>query len=323
MNISRITLHSQPTKYYRARPQKSSSWARPFLFTIIFMSTIATVFYFRNNDLPPEPEVLPSSIVVNSDIRSPRTLSELTREITTLLSNQQGTYSILFQDFNSNESIRINDEKVYTAASVIKIPILAATYQLASQGKLDLDEKIRISTEDVQDWGTGTIRNESQPIIYTVRELSALLMEKSDNTAAYVLYHNVIGEDTMHDMLDDWGLTHTDIEENETTNADIRALMEKMYHNQIAFTKLTDEMIDFMDDSDFEDRLPALLPSTVHVYHKIGNEVRITHDVGIITFNDTAYYLGVLSMEVPDIEEGKKLIAKISQLTYQYMSRKK
>lgn len=289
-------------------------------FLILFITSAGIAITHRVGSLEPEPEVLPASIIRTNEY--PKTLSELTATITKLISTKEGMYSVVFDDFNSTDKININEEDVVTAASVIKIPILAAVYSLADDGKIDLDEKITILSDHVQDWGTGTIRYESPPIVHTIREICQLLIEKSDNTAAYVLVHDVIGEDQMKEILDTWGLTQTDIAENITSNQDMVRLMRMIFNDEIAATALTKEMIGWMDDSDFENRLPGLLPEEVNVYHKIGNEIQVIHDVGVIAFEGNSYYLGVLTSGITDIEDTENTIAELSNIVYHYMLQK-
>lgn len=257
------------------------------------------------------------------DIPVPKTLSEFSYHIRSLIDEEQGTYSVRFEDFNTNEAFGINDDNSMTAASVIKLPILASLYHLADEGKINLDDEVTIKPSEVQNWGTGTIRYESQPIVHTNRELAKLMIEESDNTAAFVFTDRIIGTQTIQNLIESWGLRNTNIQENLTSNKDMSLLIHKMENNELASKALTKEMIGWMDYSSFEDRLPALLPDNVHVYHKIGNEVRVVNDVGMIVFDDNKYYIGVLTEEIPDIEHAKEVIATISKLAYNYEANKK
>ena len=111
--------------------------------------------------------------------------------------------------------IGINQNMGFIAASVNKIPILAAVYYFANQGEIDLDQKITIQASDIQDYGTGIIRYEQPGVIYSLKTLARLMMEKSDNTAAYVLTHRVIGQNELQEMVEAWGLTGTNVKTND------------------------------------------------------------------------------------------------------------
>lgn len=231
---------------------------------------------------------------------------------------QTGIYSVYIYDLTKKKGFGFNETTIFTAASVIKLPILATLYYEAQQGKIDLDRRITIQTKDIQDYGTGVIRYEGPGGVYSLKSLAQILIEKSDNTAAYVLT-SILGEKRIQELADQWGLTQTDIHNNKTSNSDMARLMAKMYTGQITNQAFTQEMIGFMDDTDFENRLPALLPEDIKVYHKIGNEVGNIHDVGIVVLPNRTYYIGVMTNDVLDDASAEKSIAEISKMVYEYM----
>ena len=97
-------------------------------------------------------------------------------------------------------------------------------------------------------------------------------------------------------------------------------LLHKIYSNNVANPALTAEMLGFMRDSDFEDRMPAGVPSDALVYHKIGNgDTGEVHDVGIVVHDNTVYYIGILTTGVSDVDTATKLEAKISKIVYDFM----
>src|SRR3989344_254021 len=83
----------------------------------------------------------------------------LKKDIQAVINNPQGSYSVYFNDLNNkNLSFGINENTIYTAASVNKAPIIAALYNLAKKNRINLDEQITIQNNDIQDYGTGSIR---------------------------------------------------------------------------------------------------------------------------------------------------------------------
>ena len=114
-------------------------------------------------------------------------------------------------------------------------------------------------------------------------------------------------------------MIQTDIENNKTSNKDVAILFEKIVTNKIANKAFTDEMLSFLKETDFEDRLPADLPKDVTVYHKIGTEVRTIHDVGIVTDGKLTYYVGIFTTDISDDGETATKIARISKIVYDFM----
>ncbi len=146
------------------------------------------------------------------------------------------------------------------------------------------------------------------------------MMQKSDNTAAFFLGNYVVELPTVQSVINNWGLAQTDIANNKTSNKDMELLMRKIYNNNVASPAHTAEMLGFMKDSDFENRIPGDLPRDATVYHKTGDgETGEVHDVGIVTHGNTAYYIGILTSGAGDPEAASKLEAKISKIVYDFM----
>lgn len=280
-------------------------------------------FIFR-----PAPHIispLAEEVVATNSLRvlftqKPKDTTELIQKIKEVIEKQQGIYSVYIFDINDNKGYGINETTIYTAASVNKLPILAALYYEAQRERIDLDKRITIQEKDIQDYGTGSLRYEGPGGVYSIKSLAQIMIEKSDNTAAYVLT-NYIGESRIQELVSTWNLTQTDIKNNKSSNKDLAILMIKMYKGGIANEALTTEMIGFLDDSDFENRIPRLLPKEVKVYHKIGNEIGNTHDVGIVAHPKYPYYIGVLTNDVLNEVETEEVIAQISKLIYDYIIR--
>ncbi|MBI5619356.1 serine hydrolase [Candidatus Gottesmanbacteria bacterium] len=244
---------------------------------------------------------------------------ELRKKIQTVIGNSWKNYSVYVKDYTSNFVMGINEPIIFTAASVNKIPILASLYYGVQNGEINLDQSVTLQESDIQDYGTGTIRYDPPGTVYSVKTLARLMMQQSDNTAAYILANYVIGLDTIQTLITKWGLTQTDMANNKTSNKDTELLLSKIVQGKVANSAYTQEMLAFLKDSDFEDRLPALLPKDATVYHKTGNGAGVVHDAGIVRAGRTNYYIGILAGDVTDEEGAAKMIANISKLVFDYL----
>lgn len=245
----------------------------------------------------------------------------LKQKIKDAIGNTWKNYSVYVVDLHSNFSMGINEREMFAAASVNKLPIMAVIYDKAQKGEVNFDQIVTLQAEDIQDYGTGSIRYDPPGTTYSVKTLVRLMMQKSDNTAAFVLANYIADLATIQSVISAWGLTQTDMVNNKTSNHDMYLLLNKMYGNNIANPAQTAEMLGFMRDSDFEDRLPKELPNDAIVYHKIGTgDGGIIHDVGIVVSGSTAYYVGIMTADVPDAEKAAKLEAKISKIIYDFMN---
>lgn len=244
----------------------------------------------------------------------------LKQRIQSAVGNTFKNYSVYVVDYHSNFSMGINESEIFTAASVNKLPIMAALYSEAQNGKINFDQVITLQAEDIQDYGTGSIRYDKPGSTYTVKTLVRLMMQKSDNTASFLLGNYVVGLPAVQSIINTWGLSQTDMASNKTSNHDMELLLRKIYDNTVASPAQTSEMLGFMRDSDFESRIPGELPHDVIVYHKTGDgDTGEVHDVGIVTRDSRAYYIGILTTNAGDPEAASKLEAKISQIVYDFL----
>lgn len=239
-----------------------------------------------------------------------------------LIKTSTGNYGIYFSDFNNPHSFGINHKEIFTGASVNKVQIVSVLYHLDHKGKIDLDEQITLQENDIQDYGTGTLRYQKPGGIYSLKTLAKLAIQQSDNTAAHILGER-IGIPTIQKTINEWGLTQTDMENNKTSAYDMYVLYKKIYKGEITNTAKTQELFGFMIDTDIEDRLPALLPDNVSVYHKTGDVVGGMHDVGIIQKDGTVFFLGVLTSDIGNAEgKTKENIARITKTILDEYGRK-
>ncbi len=296
---------------------------RRIIFSIVIFIAVGLFGWFKIFTKPAVISPIPTQSQPSSFTRffqHKKDATELKNKIKETVGTTWSNYSVLVSDYTSDFSAGINETEIFTAASVNKIPILAAVYDLSQKGEVDLDQIITLQQGDIQDYGTGSIRYDPPGTTYSVKTLAKLMIEQSDNTAAYLLANYVVSVDAIQKLVNSWGLTQTDMINNKTSNNDMALLMKKIATGGVANPANTQEMLGFFKDGDFEDRIPALLPKDVVVYHKIGTaEGGIIHDVGVVTHDKTKYYLGIFTTDVSDETEAAKTIAQVSKVVYDYM----
>lgn len=235
------------------------------------------------------------------------------------IDNSIPQYSIVVDDFLTNFHAESGDQTQYTSASVQKVPILIALYDQVQKGKTTKDTQVTL-TEDVrQDYGTGSIRYAPAGTVYTIENLAERMIKDSDNTAAFILARKIMNMKDVQSIINGWGLGETDLENNFTTNANMNLLFRKLFRGQLLNATLTREVIDILQNSNYEDRIPALLPRKTHVYHKEGTAIAALHDVGVVVGDKSFYYIGIFTSNVSDEERATKAMARISKAVYDFM----
>lgn len=271
--------------------------------------------------LSPIPEDTPKpkqSIIANLFTRK-KNPDALADKVNNAINGAWNDYSVYVVDYDSDFTMGLSETETFTAASVNKVPILAALYYQVQSGTINLDQDITLQKEEIQDYGTGSLRYDEPGTVFSIKTLARLMMKQSDNTAAYILANEIIGFDKIQALVNTWGLTQTDMINNKTSNKDMAMLFHKIYRSEIANKAHTEEMLSFMTRTDFENRLPGDLPQGTIVYHKIGSDTGAIHDVGIVSNGNHTYYVGVFTNDVTDEASTEKLIAKVSRVVYDFM----
>jgi len=110
-----------------------------------------------------------------------------TYELDRLLSRFGNNLSVYFENLETGFVYRHNADRVYFSASVPKAFYALYIYQLAEQGKTDLDSIITYTSADFMG-GSGRIRHRhSVGTTFTQRELLRLNLSYSDNIATNML----------------------------------------------------------------------------------------------------------------------------------------
>lgn len=251
------------------------------------------------------------------------TTNTIKKELQTFVEKKPGTFSLYYKNLKDNTSFGVNENQVYIGGSLNKVPIIATLYSLAKEGKANLDDTVVLQKKDIQDYGTGSLRYEKPGSSYTLKELSRLSLEKSDNTAAKLIATR-IGTDIIQKHIDSWGLSQTHMANNKTSAKDIGILFEKIYNGEVTSPALTRELLDFLSDTDFEDRIPLFLPVGFLVRHKTADVVGGVHDAGVISSNDTVFTLAVLSSGIGDNElKTKQTIGEIAKKIVDFQEKEK
>ena len=105
---------------------------------------------------------------------------------------------------------------------------------------------------------------------------------------------------------------------NTTTASDVLVMLEKVADPSYTSPELSAEMLDFMTNTSFEDRLPQPLPEGARVAHKIGSYGDTFSDAGLVFTEGSqdAYYIVVI---VGDTTEGtaRSAIQSMSLAAYE------
>lgn len=219
------------------------------------------------------------------------------------------------------------DQKQFPAASLIKLPILAAAFYAIKEKKVSLEETITINKKDITG-GSGKIKALSVPRKLTFGKILELMISSSDNTATNKVIQ-ILGFEYINGVFKKIGLSDTKLArkmmdfslrskgvENYTSALDIACLLEKIYKKKFVSRKLSNLALSFLKKQRVNDRLPRYLPSETVVAHKTGLERGVVHDAGIVFSSKGNYLICVLVGGGRNYAKAKKFIAQVSLLAY-------
>jgi beta-lactamase class A len=236
-----------------------------------------------------------------------------------LLEGQVGDYGIYVERMESDEGFGIKENQVFTAASIIKLPILVAYYQAVDRGELDPETVYVLQEKDRFEYGTGSLQNQAAGTEYSYREIAHLVANQSDNMGAELLLKFLGGTAKVELSFKAWGLTQTSVKENETTAKETVTLFKKLYRGELLSDSSKTELFNNLTNTVMEERLPAGVPTGIKVVHKFGSEAGVINDCGIV-YSQKPYGVCVLSDKVNE-GEAEGVLPKISRVVWEWAGR--
>ena len=202
------------------------------------------------------------------------------------LGEDSGSYGIYVYRLSDKVGYGLNADHPFPATSIMKVPIMVATYRQVESGQINL--------VDVQD------------------DLEAIGI-KSDNDAPVALT-NLVGRDFIHQTINDLGMAHSDFDQNLTTAFDLGVMWKNLYEGKLISPEHWQQMQKFLTGSFFEDRIPAGIPSEVTVVHKVGTDLDKWADSGIV-LTAKPFVISILNDQVDQIA-AKDLVPQLVQTIY-------
>jgi beta-lactamase class A len=251
---------------------------------------------------------------------------------------------VAFHDIAKNDSLFINADDSFHAASTMKVPVMIELFRRIDAGGLRLDQGILLVNEfgSIVDGSPYSLNagDDSDSLAYTmvgsrvtVRELIDRMITRSSNLATNALIELAGAERanaTAHALgardirvlrgVEDGKAFRAGLN-NTTTARDLATLMEAIETERAASRTSCSAMRDVLLRQEFNDEIPAGLPKGTRVAHKTGFITGVLHDAAIVyPTGRTPYVLVVLTRGIPEQEVARKLIADVSRLVYQHVT---
>lgn len=245
---------------------------------------------------------------------TPRNTTEITKEVSGMVSGLQGDYGLYVFNLTTKYSYGLLESETFIAASLMKLPVILALYKEVERGVLSLDSTHVLAQADKRS-GAGSMQYKPAGTTFTYGQMVKLMGQQSDNTA-FVVFRKILGDENIQTVIDNLGMVGTSVAKNETTPADIGLFFRKLYGSNIVTREHRDEILSFLTKTAFEDRIPAGVPADVRVAHKIGSEVGVFSDAGIV-FTDRPFVLVIMSKNAKELE-AKTALPEITKAVWEF-----
>lgn len=289
---------------------------------LLFLSVFLSILFwaYGNRQSFSFPLKIPKTAILSSPSPTPTPTPKIDpaegikKEISNLTKDLKGEYGIYVYNLTTREGFGIKENEVFTAASINKLPVILTLYQEAEAGRLDLETKYALLAQDKRG-GAGSMQYKPLGTVYTYRQMVELMAKQSDNTA-FAALRRILTDEKIQDVIDNLGMKKTSLKESLTSPSDIGLFFRKFYSGSLLSRKNRDEIIGFLTKTAFEDRIPAGLPAGTAVAHKIGSEIGVVSDAGIV-FSPKPYILVILSKDVNE-KEALTVLPKISRAVWEF-----
>lgn len=234
------------------------------------------------------------------------------------------TASIYFQYLPTGSSIGINSNQALIGASLLKTPLAINLYKAAEDGKINLDSNVTLKKEWL-DSSFGDLYKKGAGYQLTLRDAVHIMLRDSDNTAALAIYNTLAKIVPIDQIL----LSFVDAQYSTNKDKTIQIgagsyskIMQCLYFACYLTPNDSQQILQYLVESPYNNRLKLYLPDNLVVAHKIGEydgkTQKIQSDCGIIYMPNRNYLLCVLLTGEDPVASNQ--IASISQIVYNYMA---
>ncbi len=252
------------------------------------------------------------------------------------------TVGVSFRDLETGETLDIAADTVFHAASTMKIPVMIEVLRRAQSGGFSLDQEVLLVNQfpSIADSSSFSVNasDDSDSSLYLkvgqrvpVRELLQRMITRSSNLATNALIE-LVSAIRVTETAHQFGAIHLSVLRgvedqkafdkglsNTTTSADLATLLAHIEQGTVLSPENSGEMRNILLAQEFNEKIPAGLPSGTRVAHKTGEITAVSHDAAIVyPPGRKPYVLVVLTKGIRDGAASSALIADISRLVWDH-----
>jgi beta-lactamase class A len=255
------------------------------------------------------------------------------------------TVAVSYIDLETGETVSINEDSVFHAASTMKVQVMIEVLRRAQAGSFSLDQGVLLinqfasivdgspySLDASEDGDTALYSRIGERV--PIRDLMSRMITRSSNLATNQLIaitgaHNVTATarslgarniNVLRGVEDQKAFDRGMI--NTTTSNDLAVLLLAIERGQVLSPASSAEMREILLAQEFNAKIPAGLPPGTRVAHKTGEITAVSHDAAVVyPQGRKPYVLVVLTKGLRESAASSALIADISRLVWSNATR--
>ncbi|MCU0450035.1 MAG: class A beta-lactamase-related serine hydrolase [Bernardetiaceae bacterium] len=272
-------------------------------------------------------------------------MQALHQAITAKLAAHPGEFAVAYLNLqNPADTLLINADAEFHAASTMKTPVLVELYRQAEAGHLRLTDSLTIRNQfsSIVDGSPYqlSVTDDSEDGLYRhlgqarpLHQLATDMITQSSNLATNLLI-DLLGAPNVARTMQNLGLGQLKVLRgvedqkafdqglnNTVTARHLAGLFAQLARHQLASPASCQAMMDVLLAQQFNDILPARLPEGVRVAHKTGEIHGVRHDGGLVILPDgRRYVLILLSRRLAQVEPAVVALSEVSRLVYDHFA---
>jgi beta-lactamase class A len=260
----------------------------------------------------------------------------LQHALDSLTAGFHGTVGIYVRHLGTGETAGVNADTIFPTASMIKVPILIATFDAMERGKLAFLQPLKYADSLQYDSAdvVGCLRDSAT---IQLSKLTLLMVTASDNTASLWLQRLAGTGTTINEWLASRGFEHTRVNSRtpgrekdreafgwgQTTPREMADIVTLIRTEKAVSPSADQEMYRHLTRSYFTGEALASIPPWVQVASKIGAVNRSRSEVDLVNAPSGDYVFCVITKNQSDESwqlgnEGWELIRKLSAFLWNH-----
>ena len=256
--------------------------------------------------------------------------AELIASLETLAERCSGRLAVSARDLTTGEAVSLHGGEILPTASVIKVPILVELLRQVQTGRLALETRVSLRSED-QIGGSGILKAFGTGLQPTLLDVATMMIILSDNTATNIAIDAIGGVEPVNRTMSglgfptiqlhnriDFGLIGSDVRRlGEASTDDLCALVHGIAGRTMVSPWVSETAEAIMEGQQYLDQVPRYMMATpywrelgqvptLRIACKTGFFTGTRVDAGIVRFAATGggFAYAVANHELADVSFG-------------------